>query len=175
MIVADKICIITGSAQGLGKAFAVRLLENGAKTCLSDVNECTGKATFKELEEKFGVGRVCFKTCDVTKEEEFNNLFDFAEDFFKVNCIDMLVNNAGINPTYGWKKCMDVNIIGVMIGTHIAFDRMKKTKGAIINTASIAGLITGSGLKTASYHVSKHAVVALTRSLAGKQKNVIPI
>ena len=77
--------------------------------------------------EKFGNDRVCFVKCDVTKEEEFENLFDEAEEYFKVQCIDILVNNAGINMNLGWKKCMDVNIMGVMMGTEMVVDRMVKS------------------------------------------------
>ena len=80
-----------------------------------------------EMREKFGNDRVCFVKCDVTKDKEFVNLFDEAEEYFKVQCIDILVNNAGINMNLGWKKCMDVNIMGVMMGTEMAVDRMVKS------------------------------------------------
>ena len=49
------------------------------------------------------------------------------QEYFKVQCIDILVNNAGINMNLGWKKCMDVNIMGVMMGTEMAVDRMVKS------------------------------------------------
>lgn len=63
---------------------------------------------------------------------------------------------------------MEVNIIGVMNGTDIALNRMKKAskKGSIINTASMAGFTTGAGEKAIGYSASKHGVVALTRTLA---------
>ena len=72
-------------------------------------------------------------------------LFDECESYFNVPCIDLLVNNAGINTNWGWRKCMEVNIIGVMNGTEIALERMKKqpNKGTIVNTASMAGIMTG--------------------------------
>ena len=142
MDICDKVAIITGSAQGLGRAFAVRLLEAGVKVCLSDVNKDKGEKTLKELEETFGNEKVCFVQCDVTHEEEFKNLFDKAEENFGVGCVDILANNAGINCIYGWRKCMSINIIGVMIGTEIAMERMKKAGKPcqIINTASIGTL-----------------------------------
>ena len=135
----NKVAIITGSAQGLGKAFAVRLLEVGVKVCSSDLNKDKGEAALKELKERFGEDKVYFVPCDVTKEEEFKNLFDKAEEHFKVGCIDILSNNAGINTNYGWRKCMEVNIMAVMNGTEIAMERMKKAgkPGQIINTASL--------------------------------------
>lgn len=174
MDVKGKVCIITGSANGLGKEFARVLLEHGAKVCLSDLNEITdikrNTSSIKEFREAFGKENVCYVKCDVTKEEEFIALFDETAKYFEVDCIDLLVNNAGINGlSVGWKKCMDVNIIGVMTGTDIAMKRMKSNtkKGAsIINTASMAGLVPGIGEKAVGYSASKYGAVALTRTLA---------
>ena len=55
-------------------------------------------------------------------------LFNSCESYFGVPCVDLLVNNAGINSNLGWRKCMDVNIIGVMNGTEIALERMRKVR-----------------------------------------------
>jgi len=168
MSVANKVCVITGSAQGLGRAFAVRLLTAGAKVCISDLKQETGEKTLTELKERFGEKKVCFVTCDVTKEEQFKNLFDKAEEFFGVSCVDILVNNAGINTNLGWRKCMEVNIMAVMMGTEIAMERMRKSpnKGQIINVASMAGLGPGLGEEMVGYTVSKTGVIALTRTMA---------
>jgi NAD(P)-dependent dehydrogenase (short-subunit alcohol dehydrogenase family) len=84
MQVRDAVCLVTGSAQGLGKAFAVRLLAAGAKVCISDVREEGGLATLEELKEKFGAEKVTFVQCDVTKPEQFSKLFDECEAYFKV-------------------------------------------------------------------------------------------
>ena len=157
MDVTGKVCIITGSAQGLGKAFAARLLEAGGKVCISDMNQDRGEATLTELRERFGEEKVCFVACDVTEEEQFRNLFDKAEEFFKVSCVDLLANNAGVNLNFGWKKCLEVNIVSVMLGTEIALERMRKAgkSGQIINTASMAGLGPGLSEKMTAYTVSK--------------------
>ena len=174
MDVKGKVCIITGSAQGLGKAFSKILLDNGAKVCISDLYLTeTAKSTLKEFKDKYGKEFVCFVKCDVTKEDQFEALFNQTETYFKVNCIDILVNNAGINPNLGWRKCMEVNIMGLMAGTDIALQRMKKVskKGSIINIASMAGIITGSKEEAIGYFVSKHGVVALTRTLAKDYSN----
>jgi len=164
----NKVAIITGSAQGLGKAFAARLLEVGVKVCISDVNKDKGEAALKELKERFGEDKVCFVPCDVTKDEEFRNLFDKAEKYFNVGCVDILANNAGINTNYGWRKCMEVNIMAVMNGTEIAMERMKKAAkpGQIINTASLAGFAAGVDPEMTPYTVSKHGVVQLTRTMS---------
>lgn len=78
------------------------------------------------------------------------------------------MNNAGINWTLGWQKCLEVNIIGVMIGTEIALERMRKQpkKGTIVNIGSTCGIMTGHAEESVPYSVSKHAVVAMTRHLS---------
>jgi len=171
----NKVAIITGSAQGLGKAFASRLLEVGIRVCISDVNANKGEATLKELRERFGQDKVHFVACDVTSDEQFKNLFDKAEEFFKVDCVDILANNAGVNVNLGWKKCMDINIMSVINGTEIAVERMKKAGkvGQIINTASMAGFAPGISPTMMPYTVSKHGVVAMTRTLATEQNSTI--
>ena len=176
MQVRGKVCIITGSASGLGKEYARILLENGALVCISDVNENNGMQTQQEFKERFGKDVVHFIPCDVTKEEDFIKLYDGTEQSFK-RSVDLLVNNAGVSPAHcGWRKTMDVNIYGVMIGMEIALERMSKSanKGVIINCASLAGFVTGqTGLKNgaASYYASKHACVALSRDCSNEFKN----
>jgi len=172
--VRGKVCIITGSAQGLGRAFATRLLEGGGKVCISDVNQEKGEDTLAGLRERFGQDKVCFVMCDVTKEEQFVNLFDKTEEFFKVSCVDLLANNAGVNLNFGWRKCMEINIISVMLGTDIALERMRKAgkSGQIINTASMAGFAPGLSEKMTAYTVSKHGVVALTRTMGNTTAGV---
>ena len=116
--------------------------------------------------------RVCFVKCDVTKKEQFTNLFDKAEEFFQVSCVDLLANNAGINLNHGWRMCMEVNIMSVMLGTEIALERMRAAGkcGQIINTASMAGIGPGLSEKMLAYTVSKHGVVALTRTMGATTK-----
>ena len=58
--VKGKIAIVTGSARGFGKEFAIRLLNNGSKVCISDVNEAAGEITTKELQERYGAENVTF-------------------------------------------------------------------------------------------------------------------
>ena len=135
MDVRGKVCIITGSAQGLGLAFAARLLEAGGKVCISDLNQTKGELSLSHLRERFGEDQVCFVKCDVTQEQEMINLFDKTEEFFQVSCVDLLANNAGINVNQGWQRVMEVNIMAVLLGTQIALERMKKAgkPGQIIN------------------------------------------
>ena len=139
MDICDKVAVITGSARGIGRAYAERLLQAGARVCLSDLDQDEGENTLRELEQRFGKDKVCFSLCDVTKEEELEGLLDKAEQYFKVGCIDIMVNNAGVNVNLGWRKCMNINIMAVLNGTMIAAERMKGADKPcqIINTASI--------------------------------------
>jgi len=164
---SNKICVVTGSAQGIGKAIARMLLEKGAKVCISDVDDSIASNSFEEFKQEFGNEKVHMVVCDVTKKEQFVNLFDETEKFFNVKCIDVLVNNAGVSDKLGWRKCMEVNIIGVMNGGEIALERMTKspTKGTVINVASTAALINVHH-EMVGYGVSEHGVVAYTRIVA---------
>ena len=139
MELCDKVAVITGSARGIGRAIAVKLLDTGARVCLSNVDKVKGENTLNELQERFGKLKVCYFPCDVTKEEEVKNLFDKTENYFKVDCVDILVNNAGVNVNLGWRKCMEVNMMAVLSVTMIVLERMNKAGKPcqIINNSSI--------------------------------------
>jgi len=176
MELKGRVVVITGSAQGLGRAFANRLLQDGAKVCLSDIHEPAGEDTKKEFQTRYGVDNVHFVRCDVTKLEDLTTLYDEAEKYFE-DKVDIWCNNAGINHTAGWQKCMDIDIMAVMAGTYLAMDRMNKKKGGrggiIVNTASAAGIAFGDRDKDRAdmnpYFVAKHGVMALTKSLSNPE------
>jgi len=175
MEIKGSVVVITGSAQGIGRAVAEHLLTEGAKVCLSDMLVEAGEQTRKELSCKFGENKVTFIRCNVTSLEDLTALYDGAEQYFG-EPVSIFCNNAGINHTAGWRKCLDVNIVGVMQGTYLAMERMSKENGGqgglIINTASAAGIIFGDQdpalVEANSYIVAKHGVIALTRSLGNK-------
>ena len=97
--VQDRRAIVTGSAQGIGKALAKVLLQKGCKVCISDLDEKKGLETKIEFQKHFELTEtdVCFVKCDVTASEDWEYLWNSAES--KLNGkIDILINNAGIFP-----------------------------------------------------------------------------
>lgn len=95
MDLRDKVVVITGSAGGLGKEFADRLLKLGSRVCIADIKTEALKETFEEFAGAYGADNVHFERCDVTKEEDIQNLWDSTVKKFRKE-IDVFVNNAGI-------------------------------------------------------------------------------
>ncbi|XP_067652402.1 15-hydroxyprostaglandin dehydrogenase [NAD(+)]-like isoform X1 [Haliotis asinina] len=168
MKVSGKIALVTGAAQGLGKAFAAALLENGAKVLICDVNSETGEATLKTFQEKYGENNVMFVRADVTSQAQMEAVFHQVRERF--GGLDIMSNNAGIvgEASDVWEKTVDVNLKGVIRGTNLALDLMRQDKGGrggvIINTASIAGVMPVRGFEV--YTATKHGIVGFTRSWA---------
>lgn len=169
MEVQGKLVIITGSAQGLGKAFASALLNEGAKVCISDVREDLGNETKVEFEQRFGKENIHFIQCNVTNYQDLTNLYDGCESHFEQK-VDIFCNNAGIAPykPEDWKKVLDIDIVAVFAGTELAWERMSRENGGkgglIVNTASLAGCLVGFNRVFSSYSAAKWGVVALTRT-----------
>ncbi len=181
------VALITGSAGGLGKEFAGRILAQGGRVCLADVKVAAGTDTQREFESSFGSGRVLFTFCDVTDPASVAAAAEAAVKHFQVNQLDVIVNNAGVlGEKEGWKTCMDVNLTGVINGcelarngrcgdevpqpqgaTAISFFSMNKANGGrggiVVNVASILGLFNARQPKSWAYNASKNAVVTLTR------------
>lgn len=170
----DKVGIITGSARGLGRAFALRFAEEGAKLTICDVLECD--SVVKEI-EAIG-GEVLSLKIDITDEKNTTEMARETIDRF--GRIDILVNNAaaigGIEiPDFvkpieemvsdDWNRYLDVNIKGTFLCCKAVMPYMKKQgKGSIINIASTAGF-SGS-THFLHYSTSKGGVITMTRGLA---------
>ena len=168
--VEGKVAIITGAASGLGFAAAQKLLEEGAKVMLSDINEEVINSMSERLSQ---FSQTQFSTCihDVTNEDSWIELIDKTEkDFGKIN---ILVNSAGISLGADivstdfeiWKKVHEVNLDSVFLGCKYAIPKMSvHGHGSIINISSISGIV--AGCNTAAYNSSKAGVRLLSKSVA---------
>ncbi|XP_061104225.1 15-hydroxyprostaglandin dehydrogenase [NAD(+)]-like [Conger conger] len=166
MALSDKVALVTGAGQGLGKGFSDILLKNGAKVALLDINETVGKSAKADFDKEYGEDRTIFLKCDVTSDEQLKDAFQKTIERF--GRIDIMSNNAGIVDETNWEKTVAVNLNAVIRGTYLALQHMKKDTGGeggvIVNTASIAGL--GPVLLLPVYAATKHAVVGFSRSVA---------
>ncbi|MFI0373183.1 SDR family oxidoreductase [Actinomadura sp. 1N219] len=158
----SKVVAITGAARGIGLATARALKAKGAVVVIGDIDE----AAVAEAAESLGVTGL---VVDVTSRESFAAFLDRAEE--AAGPLDMVVNNAGIMPIgpvtdesdADARRCVDINVHGVMLGTKLALDRMlPRGGGHVINMASLAGVTFTPGL--ALYNASKAAVVAFTEA-----------
>jgi len=176
--VAGKVCLITGSAGGIGKALANQLLGMGAKVCLSDVNESLGLETLQHFKEQYNDIDVTFYKLNVVDREQWQLAFDHCEEFFK-EPVEMLINNAGIAPNSNHDLNIDINIRGVMHGSLAFVNRYGKSKdggrgGRIVQISSMAGLLNGFQWDRSGYEVSKWGVVAYTRQFAESGRKTHP-
>lgn len=169
MRLKDKVSIITGAASGIGKATALVFGREGAKVLCADVNDEGAEATAAQIVDTGG--EAASMRVDVAQEPDVQSMI--AETVSRWGRVDVLYNNAGIGfgmpvtqvPLDQWDRLMDINLKGVFLGCKHAIPVMLKTGGgAIVNTASDAGLIGTPMLSV--YCASKGGVVLLTKSLA---------
>ena len=172
MRLRDKVCIITGAGQGIGKYYAQRLAEEGAKVVIAEYNEKTGKEVAVEINEK-GYEAI-FIRADVSDEQSTQGMAKSAVE--KYGRIDILINNAAIFASLGfkpfdqipieeWNQVMAVNLRGLWLCCKAVIPYMKKQKkGKIINTSSSAWDM-GRPLYL-HYITSKAGVIGFTRGLA---------
>lgn len=164
--------VVTGAAQGLGKAIAARLAEAGADLVLVDLNEDAARAAAVELADRFGV-RAVGTRADVSDSASVAAAADLA--VAELGGIDIWVNNAGIFPNAPvtmmpdemWDATFGVNARGVFLGAREAARRMSAdgSGGVIVNIISTAGVQVAFPGMTA-YVGSKHAALGMTKSLA---------
>ena len=170
MKLKDQVAVITGGAQGIGKAIASRLAGEGANLVLSDVDEAKVQATAAEIAKEKNVQAIGVKG-NVVQFAECEKLVEQSLDRFKR--IDILVNNAGITKDNllmrmgddEWDAVIAVNLKGVFNCTKaVVRPMMKARSGRIVNIASVVGLMGNAG--QANYSASKGGVVALTKTCA---------
>jgi NAD(P)-dependent dehydrogenase (short-subunit alcohol dehydrogenase family) len=167
----NKVVLITGAANGLGKAVAELMGHNGALVVMLDHNASEGIAAMNELKSK-GMN-VCFFNCNVADESEVKKVMSQIEIEF--GGIDIAINNAGIGgdlapthlyPTDTFDHVMAVNTKGVFLCMKYQLEVMinKKIAGCILNVSSAAGLCGMAN--NIAYTASKHAVIGLTKAAA---------
>ncbi len=169
---AGRGAVVTGAAQGLGRAMARRLAEAGASVIVGDLKLDAARAGAAELGERYG-RRVIATYLDVADSASIKAAADLALRSF--GRLDVWVNNAGLYPNIPllemtdqtWNQVMDVNLRGVFAGAREAAGRMIESGrgGVIINVVSTAGF-RGVAPGVAAYVASKHGVRGLTRQLA---------
>jgi len=169
-LVEGKVALVTGAGQGIGRAIAMKLAENGAGVIISDIVEETAQKTAADIE---ALGRKSLAiVCDVSKSADCDAMFEKAYEAFPQ--IDILVNNAGITrdslflrmKEQDWDLVMNINLKGAFNCCKASARRFLKnpTGGRIISIASVIGVMGNAG--QANYAASKAGVIALTKSLA---------
>ncbi|MDF2722512.1 MAG: hypothetical protein K0Q59_2187 [Paenibacillus sp.] len=166
-----KNVIVTGAAQGIGRATALLFAEHQANLIITDIQEAPLRELEKELAAK-GV-KVMARASDVSDESSVKvTVKEALSSFGKV---DALVNNAGIykegvtsfaeSSSDYWKRKIEINILGTMYFTHAVLGSMiENSYGRIVNIGSVAGVY---GLRNMTdYSMTKGAVIAFTRSLS---------
>ena len=165
----DKVAVVTGASSGIGMATVELFVAEGARVVAADINDAAGAA----LEARYQ-GFVHFQHCDVTQEAEIAATMAAAADRF--DGLDIVFNNAGAGGSpatieemsgEAWDHAMALLLRSVALGIRYATPLLRKRGGgAIVNTASIAGLEAGYG--PVAYSVAKAGVIHLT-TLAAAQ------
>jgi len=159
--------LITGAAGGFGKEFSRRVLEGGGRVVLTDKNQQAGTELCQAFQERFGENSCIFEEHDVTDKAQWEKVWAAAEKFFQKE-IEVLVNNAGVSPMLGFDLCMKINLDGVLHGCSLFEEKQGRHHGGpgglVVNIASCAGLSWSGKHSAMAYWISKHSVVAMTRT-----------
>jgi NAD(P)-dependent dehydrogenase (short-subunit alcohol dehydrogenase family) len=172
-----KVAVVTGAASGIGRAMAERFASEGMKVVLADVEE--GALTRAESDMKAAGADVLAVTTNVANAGDVEALAKKTIEAF--GAVHVLCNNAGVGPVTGatwelteadWQWVLGVNLLGVINGIRAFVPIMleQDSEGHIVNTASVAGLISAPYFST--YDVAKHGVVTLSESLYRELANV---
>ncbi|GFZ43080.1 hypothetical protein JCM24511_00798 [Saitozyma sp. JCM 24511] len=180
---ANKVCIVTGAAGGVGLETSLQFAAEGARVLLSDVNIAALSKAVELVRSNFPTSQAVGMACDVSKEADVQALVDAALAHW--DRLDVMFNNAGImHPADSgaidteekiWDFTQAINVKGVWFGCKHAILAMRKNKadpslglgsgGSIINVASLVAVV-GAATPQLAYTASKGAVLALTRELA---------
>lgn len=165
----DKVAIVTGGAQGIGNAIALKFLENGMRVTIADIDEEAGAEAIDRLKEH---GDVFFVPTDVAQENQVQNMVIKTVDLW--GRVDSLVNNAGIAQSHGapvtdltiesWNRIIGVNLTGTFLCTKYVVPQLKSRQGSIVNISSTRAVMSEGN--TEAYSASKGGILALTHALA---------
>ncbi|KAI9805026.1 MAG: hypothetical protein M1833_006330 [Piccolia ochrophora] len=171
-----KNAVVTGAAGGIGLETSILMVREGARVLMADISEPALERALGKVKElcPSGITPVT-AVCDVSKEDDVKAAVESLDEW---GGVDVVFNNAGImhaedadaldTPDKVWDLTQNINVKGVWYGSKhaiISLRKHKKTKGSIINTASVVALV-GSATPQLAYTASKGAVIALTRELA---------
>ncbi len=170
MLIKDKVALITGGAEGIGRAIALVYGREGAKAVVTDCNDEGGEETVAMINQ--AGGEAIYLHLNVTSLENHEAVVNAACQ--KFGRLDIACNNAGISGEFRltgdhtpetWQQVIDINLTGVFYGVRTQINAMLKTGGgSIVNIASILGQV---GLEEITpYVAAKHGVVGMTKNVA---------
>jgi NAD(P)-dependent dehydrogenase (short-subunit alcohol dehydrogenase family) len=166
----EQICVVTGAGQGLGRAVALEMAAEGAVVGLLEINAATLDAVSTEIAGKGGTAKTYL--LDITDYESYGRVIDDLIASF--GRIDVLVNNAAINPPAktilddtleDWQRTIRINLESVYVGSKLVVPHMvRQGAGRIIHIASIQGFASSG--EVGAYNAAKGGIIALTKSMA---------
>ena len=169
-LVDGKVALITGGASGIGRAAALVFAREGAKVMVTDVNTAGLEETVAMIESNGG--DAFHVRCNVADDADVKSLIAHTVQHY--GRLDCAFNNAGVSPTGGriaeiekpdWDRVIAINLTGVWLCMKHEINQMlQQGGGAIVNTASIIGLVGEQ--RTGAYCAAKHGVVGITRTAA---------
>lgn len=160
-----KVALVSGGARGIGEGIVRRFVAEGAQVIIADILTSEGQALADDLGDA-----VRFVTLDVTSREQWDEaVADTVRHFGRLDC---LVNNAGVIlfkavdqlTEQDIRRILDINVLGVMLGTQAAIPELERHGGSIINMSSADGISGANALS--AYCASKFAVRGFTKSCA---------
>ena len=169
--VAGKLALVTGGAQGLGRAHSIRLAQEGARVLATDINGDGASETAEIIKAEMGAGTAFGIQHDVTDPAAWEAAVDAAREH--LGGLNVLVNNAGIGVPGNieecdfadWQRCFAINVDSIFHGCQKALPLMREhAPGSIVNISSIAGLIASDTMP--AYNASKASVWMLSKSIA---------